>query len=193
MPVVDTYLHRSSVVKSKSLFLFVVVINFTRPSPTASKEWEAPWKLVKQDFCHTTAISAGAVCHILGYGIKMAVDEASSNGVGAFCHEGHGPWVGAWRGRPCGSASCPQRWFVFAYETDKVVCVCIRNEQELSLCSHRVNRTNWFVKPDGPISSVSVAVKGTVSFSEGILLPTKWCMTRGRDKIHDNSRRCGGG
>jgi hypothetical protein len=150
-------------------------------------------KTSRTRFCPAAAMSPTAVCYILTARVAVAVDEASSNGVGAFCHEGHGPWVGAWRGRPCGSASCPQRWFVFAYETDKVVCVCIRNEQELSLCSHRVNRTNWFVKSDGPISLVSVAVKGTVGFGEGILLPTKWCMTRGRDKIHDNSRRCGGG
>jgi hypothetical protein len=28
---------------------------------------------------------------------------------------------------------------------------------------------------------------------EGVLLPAKWHLTRGRDKMHDNSRTCGSG
>jgi hypothetical protein len=58
------------------------------------------------------------------------------------------------------------------------------------------NRANWtvqFSKLDGPVSSAPAAVRGTVDSGEGVLLPAKWRLTRGRDKIHDNSSSCGGG
>jgi hypothetical protein len=48
-------------------------------------------------------------------------------------------------------------------------------------------------KPEGPVSLALAAVEGTVGSGEGILLPAKWHLTRGRDKIHDNSMSCGGG
>jgi hypothetical protein len=38
-------------------------------------------KTSRTRFCDAAAVSAGAVCDILGYGIAMAVDEAGSNGV----------------------------------------------------------------------------------------------------------------
>jgi hypothetical protein len=60
--------------------------------------------------------------------------------------------------------------------------------------AHAQNSANWTVqygKPDGPISSVPAIVRGTIS--SNALLPTNWRLARGRDKIHDNSRSCGGG
>jgi hypothetical protein len=73
-------------------------------------------------------------------------------------------------------------------------CVHTRNEQEPEApAQNKANRTVRFGKSDGPISSAPVAVRGTVSSDEGVLLPAKWHLTRGRDKIHDNSRSCGDG
>jgi hypothetical protein len=38
---------------------------------------------------------------------------------------------------------------------------------------------------------LETAVRSTIGFGEGVLLPTMWHLTRGRDKIHDNPRSCG--
>jgi hypothetical protein len=38
-----------------------------------------------------------------------------------------------------------------------------------------------------------MAVRDIIGSDEGVLLPVKWHFTRGRNKIHDNSRSCGGG
>jgi hypothetical protein len=48
-------------------------------------------------------------------------------------------------------------------------------------------------KQYGLVLSGPTTVRGTIGSSEGILLPAKWHLTRGRVKIHDNSRSCGGG
>jgi hypothetical protein len=50
-----------------------------------------------------------------------------------------------------------------------------------------------FGKSDYLVSSASAAVRGTVGFSEGILFLVKWHLTRKENKIHRNSRSCGGG
>jgi hypothetical protein len=47
-------------------------------------------------------------------------------------------------------------------------------------------------KPDGLVLSALTAIRGTVGSDEGILLLAKWCLTKGRDKIHNNSKSCGG-
>jgi hypothetical protein len=55
---------------------------------------------------------------------------------------------------------------------------------------------NWtvqFDKLDGSVSLAPAAVKGTIGSGEGVLLTAKWHLTKGRDKIHNNSRSCGGG
>jgi hypothetical protein len=72
-------------------------------------------------------------------------------------------------------------------------CVRTQNEQELeALALNEANQTVWFSKSDGLVSSALVAVRGTVCFHKGVFLPAKWHLTRGRNKIHDNSRICGG-
>jgi hypothetical protein len=53
------------------------------------------------------------------------------------------------------------------------------------------DKSGWFGKLDGLFSLTPIAVRGTVSSDEDVLLPTKWHLTRG-DKIHDNSRSCDG-
>jgi hypothetical protein len=69
-------------------------------------------------------------------------------------------------------------------------CVCTRNKQvPETLARNRVNHIVRSDKPDNPISSIPVVVRGTIGSVEGVLLPAKWCMTSGRDKIHDS---CGG-
>jgi hypothetical protein len=50
-----------------------------------------------------------------------------------------------------------------------------------------------FSKLDYPVSSAPAAIRGTVDSGEGVLFIVKWHLTRERDKIHDNSRSCGGG
>jgi hypothetical protein len=50
-----------------------------------------------------------------------------------------------------------------------------------------------FDKSDGPISSAPMAVRDIIGSDEGVLLSVKWHLTKGRNKIHDNSRSCGGG
>jgi hypothetical protein len=78
--------------------------------------------------------------------------------------------------------------------TESLKCVCTRNEQESeALAQNRTNRIQRFGKPEGPVLSVPTVVRGTVGFGENVLLPFKWHLTRGRDKIHDNSRSCGSG
>jgi hypothetical protein len=56
---------------------------------------------------------------------------------------------------------------------------------------------SYFVGITGQMSLkcalISSAVRGTVGSGEGVLLPTNWLLTRGRDKIHDNPRSCDGG
>jgi hypothetical protein len=37
-----------------------------------------------------------------------------------------------------------------------------------------------------------MAVRGTIGSGEGILILAKWCLTRERDKIHDNSKSYSG-
>jgi hypothetical protein len=72
--------------------------------------------------------------------------------------------------------------------------VSTRNEQELKApTQNRANQTVRFGKLDDLVSSGPTVVKGTVGSDEGVLLPAKWCLTRGRDKMHDNSRSYGGG
>jgi hypothetical protein len=55
------------------------------------------------------------------------------------------------------------------------------------------HRTVRFGKPGGMVSLAPTAVKGTVGSNEDVLFLAKWHQTRERDKIHDNSRSCGGG
>jgi hypothetical protein len=60
----------------------------------------------------------------------------------------------------------------FLVESPK--CVCTRNEQELeALAQNRANQILWFGKPEGPVSSVPVTVRGIVGSGEGILLLAK--------------------
>jgi hypothetical protein len=71
-------------------------------------------------------------------------------------------------------------------------CVRTQNEQELkALAGNRANRIVRSGKSNSPISSALTAVRGTIGSSKGILLQAKWNLTRGRDKIHDNSWSCG--
>jgi hypothetical protein len=51
----------------------------------------------------------------------------------------------------------------------------------------------WFDKLDCPISSVLVAVRGTIGSDEDVLFPAKWHLTMKENTIHDNSRSCGSG
>jgi hypothetical protein len=51
----------------------------------------------------------------------------------------------------------------------------------------------WFGKSDCPVSSAPTVVRDTVGSGEGVLLLVKWCLTKGRDEIHDNFGGCGGG
>jgi hypothetical protein len=51
----------------------------------------------------------------------------------------------------------------------------------------------WFGKTDCSVPLALAAVRGTVGSGEDVLLPVKWCLTRKENKIHDNSRTCGGG
>jgi hypothetical protein len=83
---------------------------------------------------------------------------------------------------------------VVDYRVESPKYVCTRNEQEPKApAQNRANRILRFGKLEGLVSSVLAVVRGTVSSSEGVLLLTKWRLTRVRDKIHDNSRSCGGG
>jgi hypothetical protein len=50
-----------------------------------------------------------------------------------------------------------------------------------------------FGKLDCPVSLAPAAVKGTIGFGEGVLFLAMWRLTKGKNKIHDNSRSCGGG
>jgi hypothetical protein len=59
--------------------------------------------------------------------------------------------------------------------------------------SNRINQTIRFDKLDGLILSIPMAVRCTVGSDEDVLLLAKWYLTRGRGKIHDNSRSCSGG
>jgi hypothetical protein len=69
-----------------------------------------------------------------------------------------------------------------------------RNKQEPeSPTRNWVNRMVQFSKLDYPVSSAPAAIRGTVDSGEGVLFIVKWHLTRERDKIHDNSRSCGGG
>jgi hypothetical protein len=40
---------------------------------------------------------------------------------------------------------------------------------------------------------VCAAIRDTIGSGEGVLLPAKWHLTKGRNDNHDNSRSCGGG
>jgi hypothetical protein len=67
------------------------------------------------------------------------------------------------------------------------------NKSRKLLLKTEKNRTVQFDKLDGPVSLAPAAVKGTIGSGEGVLLTAKWRLTKGRDKIHNNSRSCGGG
>jgi hypothetical protein len=72
-------------------------------------------------------------------------------------------------------------------------CVHTQNEQEPEAPARSwANQMVWFGKLDCLVSSAPVAVRGTVSSGEGILFPAKWHLTRGKNKIHNNSRSYGG-
>jgi hypothetical protein len=73
-------------------------------------------------------------------------------------------------------------------------CVRTRNEQELEApAQNTVNWTVHFSKPDGLVSLASATVRSTIGSDEGVLLPAKLRLTKGRDEIHYNSKSCGGG
>jgi hypothetical protein len=68
-----------------------------------------------------------------------------------------------------------------------------QNEQEPKVLARNwANWMVWFGKPDCLVSSALTAVRGTIGSGEGVLLPVKWRLTRGRDEIHDNFGGCGG-
>jgi hypothetical protein len=72
-----------------------------------------------------------------------------------------------------------QQWAskIHAERLYRPACGC--QQEPETLAQNRANWTIRFGKPDGLVSSVPVAVRGTVGSREGILLPAKWCLSRG--------------
>jgi hypothetical protein len=69
--------------------------------------------------------------------------------------------------------------------------VCTQNEHEPNAPTRNwANRMVQFGKSDCPVPSAPMAVRGTVTSDEGILLRVNWRLTRKENKIHDNSRSC---
>jgi hypothetical protein len=66
------------------------------------------------------------------------------------------------------------------------MCVHMKQTRTGSSCSKQG-------KPNSPVSSIPTAIRGTVGSGEGVILLAKWHLTRGTDKIHNNSRSCGSG
>jgi hypothetical protein len=62
-----------------------------------------------------------------------------------------------------------------------------------ALTQNWANQMVRFGKLDCLVLSAPAVVRGTTGSREGILFLAKWCLTKRRNKIHNNIGGCGGG